>query len=170
MLELLYPVVLAALLLVISRIVKRIAARAKSPVEYSNPSMWNVSGGRVPSDIEDGGNGFSRAVDMDDSDRGGGFGGGSGSGGGDPEVMLTPRNLCQQQGLNSIEKILGLLLAYQTIKDITLIYVLGTGVLPGCRLPFRSHRHAILFLNILVSIYQPWGLTLDGTIMLVFFV
>ena len=35
---------------------------------------------------------------------------------------------------------------------------------------FRSHRHAILFLNILVSIYQPWGLTLDGTIMLLFFV
>ena len=109
MLELLYPVVLAALLLVISRIVKRIAARAKSPVEYSNPSMWNLSGGRVPSDVEDGTSGFGRAVDMDDSDKGGfgggGSGGGSGGGGGDPEVMLTPRNLYQQQGLNSIEQL-----------------------------------------------------------------
>ena len=124
MLELLYPVVLAALLLVISRIVKRIAARAKSPVEYSNPSMGYGSGTRGSATIEDGTSGFGRAVDMDDSDKGGfGGGGGSGSGGGDPEVMLTPRNLCQQQGLNSIEKISGLLLAFQTVKDIILIYV-----------------------------------------------
>ena len=44
------------------------------------------------------------------------------------------------------------------------------GVLPGCRLLIQSHRHAILFLNILVSTYQPRGLTLDDTIMLIFFV
>ena len=120
MLELLYPVVLAALLLVISRIVKRIADRAKSPVEYSNPSMWNGSGGRVPSDIEDGGSGFSRAVDMDDSDKGGfGGGGGNGSGGGDPEVMLTPRNLCQQQGLNSMEQSLSHVLSILKYFQVT---------------------------------------------------
>ena len=110
MLELLYPVVLAALLLVISRIVKRIADRAKSPVEYSNPSMGYGSDTRGSATIEDGTSGFGRAVDMDDSDKGGfgggGSGGGSGGGGGDPEVMLTPRNLYHQQGLNSIKQFL----------------------------------------------------------------
>ena len=108
MLELLYPVVLAALLLVISRIVKRIAARAKSPVEYSNPSMGYGSGTRGSATIEDGTSGFGRAVDMDDSDKGGFGGGGRGGsgGGGDPEVMLTPRNLYHQQGLNSIKQFL----------------------------------------------------------------
>ena len=40
-------------------------------------------------------------------------------------------------------------------------------MLPGCRLLSRSHRHAILFLNILASTYQPLGLTLDGTILLI---
>ena len=108
MLELLYPVVLAALLLVISRIVKRIAARAKSPVEYSNPSMGYGSSTRGSATIEDGNTGFGRAVDMDDSDKGGFGGGGRGGsgGGGDPEVMLTPRNLYHQQGLNSIKQFL----------------------------------------------------------------
>ena len=108
MLELLYPVVLAALLLLISKIVRRIVAEVKAPVEYSNPSMWF---GSERGAVEvDGGNGYGRAaVDIDDSDKnnggygfGGGGNGGPGGGGGGTEVMLTPRNLLQQQGSNSI--------------------------------------------------------------------
>ena len=109
MLELLYPIVLAALLLLLSKIVRRIVAKVKAPVEYSNPSMW-LGSARGAIEV-DGGNGSDRrAVDIDDSDKnnnggygfGGGGNGGPGGGGGDSEIMLTPRNLLQQQGGNSI--------------------------------------------------------------------
>ena len=110
MLELLYPVVLAALLLLLSKIVRRIVAKVKAPVEYSNPSMWFGSA-RGAIEVDGGGNGSDRrAIDIDDSDKnnnggygfGGGGNGGPGGGGGDSEIMLTPRNLLQQQGGNSI--------------------------------------------------------------------
>ena len=97
MLELLYPVVLAALLLLLSKIVKRIVAKVKTPVEYSSPPISFGSSERSDREVDD--SGGHRSVDIDDSDRNGGFGGGGepGGGSGDPEVMLTPRNLLQQQ-------------------------------------------------------------------------
>ena len=98
MLELLYPVVLAALLLLLSKIVKRIVAKVKTPVEYSSPPI-SFGSERSAREVDDNGSGGHRSVDIDDSDRNGGFGGGGepGGGSGDPEVMLTPRNLLQQQ-------------------------------------------------------------------------
>ena len=93
MLELLYPVVLAALLLLISKIVRRIVAKVKTPVEYSSPSMW--SGGEVSGRVVHNDGRSDGAVDIDRNN--GGFGGGPGGGDSDPEVVLTPRNLLQQQ-------------------------------------------------------------------------
>ena len=93
MLELLYPVVLAALLLLISKIVRRIVAKVKTPVEYSRPSMRNS--GEVSASVVDNHDSSDGAVDIDRNN--GGFGGGPGGGDSDPEVVLTPRNLLQQQ-------------------------------------------------------------------------
>ena len=93
MLELLYPVVLAALLLLISRIVKGIVAKVKTPAEYSAP--------RTRSADDDGGQrADSTSIHIGgDSDRGGGGPGhGDGGGGGrDREVVLAPGNLALQR-------------------------------------------------------------------------
>ena len=94
MLELLYPVVLAALLLLISRIVKGIVAKVKTPAEYSAP--------RTRSAADDGGQrADSTSIHIGgDSDRGGGgpgHGDGGGGGGREREVVLAPGNLALQR-------------------------------------------------------------------------
>ena len=100
MLELLYPVVLAALLLLISRIVKGIVAKVKTPAEYSATHRCSA----VDREIDDGGQrATSTFVDIGDSDKGGGGHGDGDAGGLDREVVLAPRSLLLQRQSSAVD-------------------------------------------------------------------